>query len=112
VSGEIRHDRELRNPTRHARFPEWSTIKKDEPFTMHYIHPDNAPLLKLEESHPARRVLAAHVECRDRCVGQELGLNGSKVIEQKWYSRIDQRTWTFSGFAYMYLSFTCNTSAV
>jgi hypothetical protein len=56
----------------------------------------------LDDSHPAKRFLSAFIECRDNCVGLELGPD--EPIDQEWESLTDGRVWTFSGFAYTFLS--------
>lgn len=72
------------------------------------IHPENKPLLKLPALHPARVALNAHLEARIECVGREIPWPGmaEEPIEQRWFSQIDQRNWTFSGFAYSFISFS------
>ena len=71
------------------------------------IHPDNAPLLKLPVDHPAHIALIIHAECANHCVGREIPWPDSpdKPIDHTWYSAMDQRIWTFSGFAYSFISF-------
>lgn len=71
------------------------------------IHPENKPLLDLPDSHPARIALKAHLEARIECVGREIPWPDmiEEPIEQTWFSQIDQRKWTFSGFAYSFISF-------
>ncbi len=71
------------------------------------IHRENKPLLDLPDSHPARAALTAHLEARIECVGREIPWpNMAEVpIEQEWFSQVDQRRWTFSGFAYAFISF-------
>ena len=56
----------------------------------------------LPDAHPARRFLKAFAECRRQCVGRELD---PEPIDQSWESAIDGKTWTFSAFAYAFLSF-------
>ena len=71
------------------------------------IHPENSPLLKLPLTHPAHHVLIVQAESRDICVGRETRWPDSpdEPIDQEWFSTLDQRTWTFSGFAYAFISF-------
>ena len=65
----------------------------------------NEPIFDLDDSHPAKRFLEAFVDCLANCVTRELGLDGRRPIDQEWKSASDGRTWTFSGFAYAFLSF-------
>lgn len=65
----------------------------------------NRPVLTLEDTHPAKRFLIAFMQCLDDCAGRELGLDGETPIEHEWFSSIDGRTWTFSGFVYAFLCF-------
>jgi len=67
----------------------------------------NRPLFTLPESHPAHRFLRAFITCRSECVGREIVLPNDvhEAVDQEWYSTADDRTWTFSAFAYMFLSF-------
>jgi hypothetical protein len=62
----------------------------------------NPCVLALDDSHPAKKFLLAFIECRDNCVGLELGPN--EPIDQEWTSSSDGRLWTFSAFAYIFLS--------
>lgn len=62
----------------------------------------NPCVLALDDSHPAKRFLSAFIECRDNCVGLELGPD--EPIDQEWESLTEGRVWTFSGFAYTFLS--------
>jgi hypothetical protein len=62
----------------------------------------NPCVLALDDSHPAKTFLLAFIECRDSCVGLELGPN--EPIDQEWTSSSDGRLWTFSAFAYIFLS--------
>ena len=62
----------------------------------------NPCVLALDHSHPAKRFLSAFVECRDNCVGLEIGPD--EPIDQEWESLTEGRDWTFSGFAYTFLS--------
>ena len=62
----------------------------------------NPCVLALDNSHPAKQFLLAFIECRDDCVGLELGPD--EPIDQEWKSLTDDRVWTFSGFAYEFLS--------
>ncbi|GAA4441351.1 hypothetical protein [Bremerella cremea] len=70
------------------------------------IYDANRPLFKLPASHPARQFLEAFVACRQACSGRELPPPLGEAIDQTWWSKLDQRQWTFSGFVYMYVSFT------
>lgn len=71
------------------------------------IHQENEPLFVLPDSHPARKALIAHLLAAESCVGREIPWPGmvEAPIEQKWFSHIDQRNWTFSAFAYCFISF-------
>jgi hypothetical protein len=71
------------------------------------IHPANMPLLDLPDSHPARVALNAHLEARIECVGREIRWPNMSEdpVEQRWFSQIDQRILTFSGFTYAFISF-------
>lgn len=62
----------------------------------------NPRVLALDDSHPAKRFLSAFIECRNNCVGLEL--DPEAPIDQKWESSTDGHVWTFSGFAYAFLS--------
>ncbi len=64
----------------------------------------NEPLFELDEEHPAREFLEAFIECRRLCIGQELPLPFGNGLDQRWWSSIDNKEWTFSGFAYAYLA--------
>jgi len=70
-----------------------------------HVYRLNRPLFDLADTHPARRFLEAFVECRRTCVGQELPYPFGQDCDQEWWSSVDNRTSTFSGFAYTYLSF-------
>jgi hypothetical protein len=48
------------------------------------------------------KFLLAFIECRSKCVG--LHLDPDEPIEQEWESLTGGRVWTFSGFAYAFLS--------
>jgi len=65
----------------------------------------NRPVFKLDDAHPARRFLSAFIDCRTDCVGRELDPPGQVPIDQEWKSPSDGRVWTFSAFAYGFLSF-------
>jgi len=65
----------------------------------------NGPVLELDGSHPAKRFLDAFIECLANCVGRHHGLDGRTPIDQAWTSSTDRRIWTFSDFAYAFLSF-------
>jgi hypothetical protein len=62
----------------------------------------NPCVLALDDSHPAKKFLLAFIECRDDCVGLELGPD--EPIDQEWPPVTDGKVWTFSGFAYSFLS--------
>ena len=62
----------------------------------------NPCVLALDDSHPAKRLLSAFIECRSNCVGLEL--DPEESFDQEWESFTDGRFWTFSGFAYAFLS--------
>ena len=66
----------------------------------------NAPILDLDDSHPAKRFLNAFMECRENCAGRELDLGGQDPVDQAWESAIDGSTWRFSDFVYANLCFT------
>lgn len=70
-----------------------------------YIEEMNQPVMKLDDSHPAKKFLNAFIACRLDCVGQELGLDGQRPIDQSWRSATDGKAWTFSAFGYSILSF-------
>ena len=70
-----------------------------------HIENMNRPVLKLDDSHPAKRFLTAFIDCRMDCVGRHHDWTGEKPIEQEWRSATDGKVWTFSGFAYRALSF-------
>jgi hypothetical protein len=67
----------------------------------------NREILAWPADHPARRFLEAFIACRRDCVGRELTSNDSdtKPIDQAWESSTDGTRWTFSRFAYTFLSF-------
>jgi hypothetical protein len=60
----------------------------------------NKPIFEFRPDHPARRFLEAFVRCRQDCVGRELG-----GVDQEWFSEALGRDYSFSSFAYEYLSF-------
>ncbi len=62
----------------------------------------NPRVLALDDSHLAKRFLSAFIECRSNCVG--LHLDPDEPTDQEWESSTDGRVWTFSGFAYAFLS--------
>jgi hypothetical protein len=62
----------------------------------------NQEILCLPESHPAHRFLRAFIECRRDCVGREAS---NDSVDQKWFSERDGRLWSYSEFAYRFLSF-------
>ncbi len=72
-----------------------------------HVYSINYPLFRLPDSHPAHRFLRAFITCREQCVGREFVLPGDDhaSVDQEWYSLADDRTWTFSAFAYTLLSF-------
>ncbi|MHC4399029.1 MAG: hypothetical protein ACYTG0_05045 [Planctomycetota bacterium] len=72
-----------------------------------HIYEINRPLFSLPDAHPAHRFLRAFIRCRRQCVGREIALPGDEhdALDQEWYSSTDDRTWTFSAFAYTFLSF-------
>lgn len=74
---------------------------------MHRIHPKNRPLITLPKDHPAHAALIAHLACCRECVGREIPWPGheAEAIDQQWHSTADGRVWSFSGFAYAFLSF-------
>ena len=74
---------------------------------MHFDHIEklNRPILKLNDSHPAKKFLSAFIDCRTDCAGRELGFAGRVPIEQEWKSATDGRVWTFSGFIYAFICF-------
>ncbi|MFN0020551.1 MAG: hypothetical protein ACKVP0_20015 [Pirellulaceae bacterium] len=59
------------------------------------------------EDHPARQALIAHAVCRRDCVGREIIWPGSEhlAIDIEWWSLIEGKRKTFSGFMYQYVSF-------
>jgi hypothetical protein len=61
-------------------------------------------LVDLPEGHPAKLAFLAHVVCRRDCVGKELG-DTEEAFDQEWYSEIEGRRRTFSGFAYAFISY-------
>jgi hypothetical protein len=72
------------------------------------IHPRNAPVLaRYPGEHSAVRVLQVQAEARDICVGKEIEWPqlGNRAIDQEWFSAIDLRKWSFSSFAYCFISF-------
>jgi hypothetical protein len=65
----------------------------------------NRRILALDDEHPAKKFLAAFIDCRENCVGREIDFgDGEPPVEQAWVSATDGRRWTFSGFAYAFLS--------
>jgi hypothetical protein len=69
-----------------------------------HIEEINAPVFELDDMHPAKRFLEAFLDCLDDCVGRQHGLKGTP-IDHEWRSATDGRLWTFSGFAYTFLSY-------
>jgi hypothetical protein len=65
----------------------------------------NRRVLALDNAHPARRFLIAFIDCRENCVGRHHGFDGRLPVDQAWKSASDGKTWTFSEFAYKFLSF-------
>lgn len=70
-----------------------------------YIEELNRPVMKLDDAHPAKKFLNAFIECRSDCVGRHHDWTEQTPIEQEWTSAADGRRWTFSGFAYSFISF-------
>jgi hypothetical protein len=64
----------------------------------------NRRVLKLDGAHPAKKFLRAFIDCKINCVGRHHDWNGQVPIEQEWKSATDGMVWTFSGFAYTFLS--------
>jgi hypothetical protein len=64
----------------------------------------NRPVLALDDSHPAKRFLEAFIDCKTDCVGRHHEVDGQVPIDQSWTSSTDGRVWTFSDFAYAFLS--------
>src|SRR5580698_7034456 len=64
----------------------------------------NRAVFKLDDGHPAKKFLRAFIACKENCVGREHDWTGEVPIEQQWKSATDGRVWTFSGFAYTFLS--------
>lgn len=62
---------------------------------------------RYSSDHPALVALQVHAESCDLCVGREIIWKDlqNEPIEQAWFSATMQREYTFSGFAYMYLSY-------
>ncbi|PQO46210.1 hypothetical protein [Blastopirellula marina] len=72
------------------------------------IHPFNYPLFdRYPAEHPAIVALQTHAESCDECVGREIAWPqlGNTPIDQTWHSASTDRKRTFSGLAYMYLSY-------
>jgi len=67
----------------------------------------NGEILTWPETHAARRFLEAFIRCRRDCVGCEIVFEGSgrRPVDQEWRSSVDGTKWTFSKFAYLFLSF-------
>ncbi len=61
----------------------------------------NAPLLALEQNHPARLFLEQFIFCGENCIGRELD-----GFDQQFWSDSEKRPFSFSGFAYSYLAVT------
>jgi hypothetical protein len=65
----------------------------------------NRRILALDDEHPAKKFLTAFIDCRENCVGREIDFgDGEPPVEQDWISTTDGRRWTFSGFAYAFIS--------
>ncbi len=71
------------------------------------MHSDrlNAPLLRLESSHPARLFLEAFLECQRDCLGQQYPPPTGKGIDQQWYSHQLGREYSYSEFMYERIAF-------
>jgi hypothetical protein len=69
------------------------------------IHRKNDPLAALPDSHPAKRLIIAHAECRRDCAGRDIPWPGRECVDQEWDSEIAGRHMTFSGFMYEHLCF-------
>lgn len=67
-----------------------------------HVYRLNRTLFDLPQSHPAHRFLLAFIECRQDCVGREVE---GDAFDQEWFSQTDNRAWSYSAFAYQYLSF-------
>src|ERR1700682_2656530 len=64
----------------------------------------NRPVFELSAQHPARRFLHSFIERKAVCVGRHLEFEDQVPIDLEWRSVSDGRLWTFSDFAYSYLS--------
>jgi hypothetical protein len=64
----------------------------------------NRRILKMADAHPAKKYLRAFIDCKRDCVGLDHDWGGQVPIEQEWRSATDGRVWTFSAFAYSFLS--------
>ncbi len=71
-----------------------------------HVYRVNRPLYDLPEEHPAHQFLIAFEVCQQHCVGRELPPPLGDGIDLTWWSDHCERSWSFSGFAYMYISFT------
>lgn len=69
------------------------------------IHSKNNPLAALPDSHPAKRLLFAHAECRRDCAGRDVPWRNREAIDQEWDSKIEGRRKTFSAFVYEHICF-------
>ena len=71
------------------------------------VHPRNNPLRELPDSHSAKLALIAHAECRRDCVGRKIEWpeRGCEAFDQAWHSRLIGRRFSFSSYAYCFLSF-------
>jgi hypothetical protein len=65
----------------------------------------NRPIFDLPESHPARMFLEEFIECRQECLGREIGSPQREPVDQDWMSQRDGRPWSFSEFAYRNLAY-------
>jgi hypothetical protein len=70
-----------------------------------HVEQINRPIFELPDNHPTKRFLQAFINCYEQCVGRELDWPDQQPIDQCWTSRLDERTWTFSAFAYEVLAF-------
>jgi hypothetical protein len=59
----------------------------------------------LPDSHPAKRLVIAHAQCRRDCAGRDIPWHDREAIDEEWHSLIVGRRMTFSGFIYQYVCF-------
>jgi hypothetical protein len=61
----------------------------------------------LPDSHVAKLTVIAHAECRRDCVGREIPWRGreDEAFDQMWQSDLLGRHFSFSSYAYCFLSF-------